>query len=116
MKSMLLDRTVWDMVLDTAGNIAVATEPYAIAQDVACACKLFQSECWYDTNKGVPYFSQILSHWPPLAVVRARLVEAALTVPGVVTAQVVITSFQNRTLSGRVEFIDTAGAANNVTF
>lgn len=116
MKSLLLDRTVNDLVLDTSGNIAVATEPYAIAQDVACACKLFAGELWYQTNKGVPYFSEILGHWPPLAVVKAELVKAALTVPGVVSAQVVITSLDKRTLTGQVQFIDTTGAANNVSF
>lgn len=116
MKSLLLDRTVWDLVLDTSGNIAVATEPYARAQDVACACRLFARELWYATNKGIPYFSDILGHWPPLEVVRAKLIEAALTVPGVVSAQVVISEFKNRAIVGQVQFIDTTGAANNVSF
>lgn len=116
MKSLLLDRTVWDLVLDTSGNIAVATEPYAIAQDVACACRLFAKELWYDTNKGIPYFSDILGHWPPLEIVRARLTKAALTVPGVVSAQVVISEFKNRTIVGQVQFIDTTGATHHVTF
>lgn len=116
MKSLLLDRTAWDLVLNTTGDIACADQPYSIAQDVACACKLFAGELWYATNKGVPYFSEILGHWPPLAVVRAELVKAAMTVPGVVSAQVVITSLDNRTLTGQVQFIDTTGAANNVSF
>ena len=116
MKSVLLDRTAWDVVLDASGNIAVAAEPYAIAQDVACACRLFQSELWYDTNQGVPYFSQILGHWPPLPLVRARLIEAALTVPGVMSAQVVISAFQNRTITGQVQFLDAVGATHHVSF
>jgi len=116
MKSLLLDRTAWDLVLDASGNIACATEPYAIAQDVACACKLFAGELWYATNKGIPYFSEILGHWPPLAVVRAELVKAAMTVPGVVSAQVVISSLKDRTLTGQVQFIDTTGEPNNVSF
>jgi len=116
MKSLLLDRTAWDLVLDANGNIAVAREPYAIAQDVATACRLFAGELWYASNKGVPYFSEILGHWPPIAVVRARLVEAAMTVPGVVSAQVVITAFKARLVTGQVRFIDTAGTARGVTF
>lgn len=116
MKSLLLDRTVWDLVLDASGNIACATEPYAISQDVACACRLFAGELWYDTNQGVPYFSEILGHWPPLPLVRARLIEAAMTVPGVVSAQVVITALKDRTLTGQVQFIDTVGASHNITF
>jgi len=116
LKSLLLDRTAWDLVLDTSGNIACATEPYALAQDVACACKLFAGELWYAANKGIPYFSEILGHWPPLPVVKAELVKAAMTVPGVVSAQVVISAFKDRTITGQVQFIDTAGAANNVSF
>lgn len=116
MKSFLLDRTVWDLVLDTSGNIAVATEPYAIAQDVANACRLFAAELWYDTTKGIPYFAEILGRWPPLAVVRAELVKAALTVPGVVSAQVVISDLTGRTLTGQVRFIDTTGASQGVSF
>lgn len=116
MKTLLLDRTHWDLVLDASGNIAIASEPYALAQDVASACRLFAGELWYATNKGIPYFSEILGHWPPLALVRARLVEAALTVPGVASAQVVITEFKDRTITGQVQFIDTTGASHGVTF
>jgi len=116
MKSLLLDRTAWDLVLDSAGNIAAATEPYAIAQDVACACRLFAGELWYDTNQGVPYFSEILGQWPPLPLVRARLIEAALTVPGVVSAQVVISALNSRTITGQVQFLDSVGATHHVSF
>lgn len=116
MKSLLLDRTAWDLVMDAGRNIAVTTEPYAIAQDVANACRLFAKELWYDTTKGIPYFSEILGQWPPLALVRARLVEAALTVPGVVKARVVISKFEDRLPEGQVQFIDTDGVSHNVKF
>lgn len=116
MKSLLLDRTHWDLVLDVTGNIAVCKEPYARAQDVANACRLFISELWYDTTKGIPYFSEILGHWPPMPLVRARLVQAAMTVPGVVSARVVITKFKDRTLTGQVQFIDVDGQAQGVKF
>jgi len=103
-------------VLDTSGNIAVATEPYAIAQDVACACRLFTGELWYDKNKGVPYFNEILGHQPPLALVKARLVEAAMTVPGVQSAQVIFTTLKDRTLTGQVQFFDATGAMHHASF
>ena len=99
MKTLLLDRTVWDLVLDTSGNIALASNPYAIAQDVASAVKLFLGECWYDTTKGIPYFDQ-----------------AALTVPEVVQAQCTIVSIKDRVLTGQIEVIDTEGVSHNVTF
>ena len=116
MKSLLLDRTFNDLVLDARGNIAVCTEPYAISQDVACACKLFAGELWYDQTQGVPYFSEILGHQPPLALVRQRLIEAAMTVTGVVSAQVVISTFSGRTITGQVQFLDATGATHHVSF
>ena len=33
--SLLLDQAQWDIVLDVNGNIALASAPYSIAQDVA---------------------------------------------------------------------------------
>ena len=116
MKSLLLDRDVWDLVLDANGNIACCTEPYAIAQDVACACRLFLGELWYQTNKGIPYFQDILGHWPPLPLVKKYLENAAKTVPGVSSVQVTITGVSGRSLTGQVQFIDDTGAANGVTF
>ena len=65
MKTLLLDRTQWDLVQDANGNIALATEPYARAQDVASACRLFRGELWYDTAAGIPYFEDILGKSPP---------------------------------------------------
>jgi hypothetical protein len=32
MRTLLLDTVAWDLVLDVNGNIAVADEPYALAQ------------------------------------------------------------------------------------
>lgn len=116
MDTLLLDRTLWDLCKDASGNIALATNPYSRTQDVASAARLFLGELWYDTTKGVPYSTEILGQMPPLQIIKERLVQAALTVPGVVSAQVVITDFSSRTLSGQIQFIDVDGQANNVTF
>ena len=40
-------------------NIAVADEPYALAQDAASAIRTFIGECYYDTTKGLPYFEKV---------------------------------------------------------
>jgi hypothetical protein len=61
-RSLLLSRPAWDLVLDASGNIAVASAPYAIAQDAASAIRLFAGEHWYDTAQGIPCFSQVLGH------------------------------------------------------
>lgn len=116
MKTLLVDRDAWDLILNARGDIALASNPYAISQDVASAIKLFKSELWYDQTKGIPYFDRILGQWPPLALVRAYVEKAALTVPEVVQARCVNLSLADRTVTGAVEVIDTDGAAHNVTF
>ena len=60
MNTLYLDPQNWDLVLDAAGNIAMAKDPYAKAQDVASACRLFSGELYYDTEKGIPYFEETL--------------------------------------------------------
>lgn len=114
MKTLLLDNTLWDLCLDASGNIAVATEPYQRAQDVASAIKLFLGELWYDSELGVPYFQQILGKAPSLQVFKGYMVQAALTVPGVVSADCVVESFQNRTVKGAVTFTSEDGTTDTV--
>lgn len=116
MNTLLLDPKTWDLMLDASGNIAMAQEPYAIAQDVASAIKLFQGELYFDTDKGMPYFDQILGQRPPLPFLRAKVEAAALTVPNVVSARATLTQYKNRQLTGSVEVIDTTGQAHNVVF
>ncbi len=116
MNTLLLATDTWDLVLDANGNIAMAAEPYSIAQDVASAVKLFAGELWYDTTQGIPYFQNILGQRPPQQYVKSQIEKAALTVPDVVTARCLFASFQGGVLSGQVQVIDTTGASNNVTF
>lgn len=116
MSSLLLDQTYWDLCADAIGNIAVAAPPYSIAQDVACACRLVNGELWYDNSKGIPYFEEILGHLPTEDALRQYLIEAALSVPEVATATVVIDSFDGRRLTGQVQFTDIYGNTNNVGF
>lgn len=106
--TLLLDNTGWDLVLDVDGNIAVATEPYALAQDAASAIKLFQGELWYNTVNGVPYWATVLGKGVPLSIVKALLVAAAKTVPGVVGAVCYLSSVKNRKLSGQVQIFDSS--------
>ena len=104
--TLLLDVVAWDLTVDINGNIAVASPPYALAQDAASECRLFQGEAYYATNRGIPYWQQILGLAPPLALVRTYLVNAALLVPGVVTAKVFFSSWIDRKLSGQVQVTD----------
>ena len=106
--TLYLDPTAWDLALSASGDIAMASEPYALAQDAASAIRTFIGECWYDTTIGIPYWSQILGQQPPIELVKQWLIAAALTVPDVVAAQVFLTSI-NRVISGQVQVTNAAG-------
>jgi hypothetical protein len=103
MRTLLLDRTTWDLVLDSRGNLAVADDPYALAQDVASAIRTVQGEVYYDTEDGVPYFDQILGQAPPVALIKQYLIAAALTVPEIVSAEAFISSVKGREIFGQVQ-------------
>lgn len=116
MRSLLLDIETWDLAIDTAGNIAVASDPYAMAQDAANACRLFAGELYFDTVPGIPYFQEVLGQSPPLSLVKAYLVRAALRVPGVVSAQVFISEWTDRTIRGQVQIRDANGTISAAGF
>jgi hypothetical protein len=113
--TLLLDQSAWDLVLDSSGNIALATPPYAIAQDVSCAIRLFLGELWYDTTQGIPYWGDVLGQLPPAGLLTQLIQNAALTVPGVVTAICTIQSFNDREVMGQVEFVDENSVTSVVT-
>lgn len=114
--TLLLDQGQWDLVIDSGGDIAMATPPYALAQDVASAVRLFLGELWYNTPKGIPYFDTVLGKLPPFTLLIGYIEKAALTVPGVVSAQCIISAFDAREITGQIQFIDETGAANAVNF
>jgi hypothetical protein len=116
MDTLLLDRSSWDLVLDANGNIARASAPYALAQDAASAIRTFLGECYYDTAKGVPYFEQILGHFPSVSFMVSQFEAAALTVPGVVTARCYLDAIQDRVLTGQVQITDATGATTAAGF
>lgn len=116
MQSLLLDTVTWDLVLDALGNIAVASDPYAVAQDVACALRTFAGEVWYDNSLGLPYWTLILGHNAPVSLLKKLFEAEALKVYGVSTAQAFITGVAGRRVTGQVQITTTAGASVNVGF
>ena len=109
MQTLLLDPGTWDLVIDSAGNIAVASDPYSQAQDAASEIKVFSGEHFLDTTLGLPYFPQILGEPPPLSLIKSGVVAAAESVPGVQIAAFYVTSFKNRVLKGQVQISNDAG-------
>lgn len=114
MDTLLLTQDIWDLCIDANGNIALASAPYAIAQDVASAIRTFLGEVWYNTTIGINYFASILGHTPSLAVFQQAMVNAALTVPNVVSATCVLNSFQNRNVTGTVTVTDDTGTTQTI--
>lgn len=113
--TLLLDQQTWDLCRDAYGNIAVAAEPYAIAQDVASAVRTFRGEAWYDTSVGVPYWQDILGKRPPLPLIKKDIVTEARRVFGVQSAQCFITSMKDRVVTGQVQ-VATADGVLPVNF
>lgn len=114
--TLLLDTDAWDLVLDASGNIAMASPPYSLAQDVASAVRTFLGEVFYNTTQGIPYFDDALGKLPPAALLTQLISNQALTVPGVVSVQTAITAFNAREVSGQIQFTDESGVTTVVNF
>lgn len=115
MNTLYLDPKTWDLCLDSAGDIAFAKDPYSKAQDVASAIRLSEGELFYDTNKGIPYFDEILNKKQSFALYQRRLQDAALTVPGVIRSEAGILREADRIVTGAVRFSDASGGNYEVT-
>ena len=109
MNTLALDRDTWDLTLDVSGDIALATNPYALAQDAASGARLFRGECWYDTTRGIPQ-AAALGGQVNIAALRQAYVAAALAVPDVTVATCVIGVDASRTLRGQITVTDATGA------
>lgn len=109
MKTLFLNPDTWDLAIDDEGNIAMAKDPYSKAQDVASAIRLFKGELFYDTTQGIPYFDETLGKKQSYALYQYRIEQAAMSVPGVVTAKAILRGGNGRILSGQVLFTDVKG-------
>lgn len=116
MNTLLLDLTNWDLVLDVNNNIAVASEPYSLAQDAASAIKTFLGEAYYNTTLGVPYFTDVLGKTPPIPLLQTLFNDAAEAVPDVTAANTSITSITKRALTGQVQITSVTGQPATIAF
>lgn len=114
-KTIFLNPNTWDFDIDEKGNIAVADAPYSIAQDVSSAIRLFKGEQIYNSVIGVPYLQQLLGLSPPLSMIKAEIVKAALSVNGVVSATCYLDSTTDRNIKGRVLITDINNQTTTVT-
>lgn len=110
MNTLFLMPSTWDLELDVRGNIAISRETYAIAQDIASACRVFLKDLYFNQDEGIPYLEEILGKTRySLALYRTQLEDQALTVPEVATAKAILSTADNRVVIGRIEFTTTDG-------
>ena len=123
MNSLLLDNTTWDICLDASGNLAIAADPYALAQDVSTAIRSFLGTVWYNSTLGVPWDQQVLAQPLNVTTLSALMVQAALGARPttadvfVVKANCIINSFnpETRQVAGQVQFTDNTGGTGSVS-
>lgn len=109
-----LDPTTWDLALDASRSIALASEPYATAQSVANAGRLWAGEAPYNTDRGIPY-DAILGQQPPQRLVAGWYEREAESVPTVATAVAVLQFDRvSRAMSGQIQCTLTDGTVINV--
>lgn len=107
--SLTLDLDNWDLTLDAGGDIATATGPYAIAQNVANAVRLFTNDAFYDPQRGIPHSIVDLGFLPQESVVRSRVGAAARGVEGVATVEVENLDLEERVLTGNIQLTTSEG-------
>ncbi|MCU5775134.1 hypothetical protein N5923_23250 [Erwiniaceae bacterium BAC15a-03b] len=116
-KSLLLNTDAWDIGLDDTGNLAITSNPFAVAQDVACACSTFLGEAWYDTTLGIPYYERILGHWPGTQLINTKMQSEAKKLLYVQDAFCTVTvGKQSRAASGVMTITDTNSIQSTVQF
>ena len=76
-------------MLDSGGNIRTATGAYGIAQNVANRVRLFTNDAYYDPDRGIPHFVVDLGQKVNERLVTAEIERAAVSEPGVVSAELV---------------------------
>lgn len=104
MRTLFLLPGTWDLELDSSGNIAVASDVYQQAQDIASACRTFLRDVYYDQATGIPYFENVLGqHGFPLSLFKMNLEAAAKSIPGVVSANAQL-RLSGRVASGSILF------------
>jgi hypothetical protein len=104
------------LVVDSAGNIATASPDYSLTQDVASAVRTFKGELYYNVDYGIPYFDDVLGYLPPPSLLMGLFEKVAKTVYGVIDAQCVISTFNERGVTGSILFVDESGAQGVVNF
>lgn len=115
MRTLFLDPRTWDLAVDTSGNLAIATNEYQQAQDIATSCRVFLGDDYYSKNDGIPYLESIMGQSSyPLALYQRNLHDRSLLVNGIVSVDVKFDMLRDRALEGRIIFTNDEGFQGTV--
>jgi hypothetical protein len=70
-RTLFLNTDKWDIELNSNGDLKLVKSPYADAQNVANAIRLFTRDAFLAQNKGVPHFELDLGRMPAFSAVRS---------------------------------------------
>ena len=105
MKTLFLNTDTWDLAIDTSGNIAIATDTYQQAQDIASSCRVFYGDDYYNKTDGIPYLESIMGKSDyPISLYQRHIHDRSMMVSGVVSVDVKLEPLKNRIMSGAIEF------------
>ena len=102
----------WDLQLASDGNLAMADDALAVAQNISCACKNFKGGLYFFATSGIAWFSDALAHKLRRSLIASRLRDTALQVEGVASIdQITIDTIDpdTRTVTGSILFTATDG-------
>lgn len=115
--SLFLLPNTWDLVLDNNGNIATCSDIYEQAQAICTACRTMIKDMYYQQSEGIPYLEEIMGqHTYSLALYRQQLQDCALSVDGVVSADVNLTLGTDNVLSGTITFTNSEDQTLTITY
>jgi len=115
MKTIFLLPKTWDLAKDTQGNIAIATEEYQQAQDIASSCRVFLGDDYYNKNDGIPYLQSIMGKSGyPISLYQRHLHERSLLVKDVVSVKINLQPIDNRVVKGNIDFTNTKNLSGTV--
>ena len=84
----------------------MATGDYATVQTGANAARTFRGESYFNVQRGIPYFRDVLGKMPPAQLINAHVEAEVRQVTGAVAVKAVVREFSERTLKG--DFLITA--------
>lgn len=103
--TLFLHPEKWDIWLDTSGNIAIATDEYQQAQDIASSCRVFLKDDYYNQQDGIPYLEEIMGKSSyPISLYQRNLHDRSMLVDGIISIDVQLKTFKDRILEGAIIF------------